>query len=71
MQIPVGHVEAGLRTYNLYSPFPEEFDRQAVGLISKFHFAPTETSRDNLIHEGKAPDSIFVTGNTGIDSLNL
>ena len=69
MQIPVGHVEAGLRTYNIYSPYPEEFNRQAVSIISKFNFAPTELSKQNLLKEGKAPDSIFVTGNTAIDAL--
>jgi UDP-N-acetylglucosamine 2-epimerase (non-hydrolysing) len=69
LQIPVGHVEAGLRTHNIYSPFPEEFNRQGVGLIAKYHFAPTETARDNLLSEGKNPDSIFVTGNTAIDAL--
>ena len=70
MQIPVGHVEAGLRTYNIYSPYPEEFNRQAVSIISKYNFAPTEAARDNLIKEGKDPDTIFVTGNTAIDALN-
>ena len=69
LQIPVGHVEAGLRTYNMYSPFPEEFNRQAVDLISRFYFAPTETSRQNLLKEGKQPNTIFVTGNTVIDAL--
>lgn len=69
MQIPVGHVEAGLRTYNLYSPFPEEFNRQAVDLIARFYFAPTETSRQNLLKEGKPDDRIYVTGNTVIDAL--
>ncbi len=69
MKIPVGHVEAGLRTYNIYSPYPEEFNRQGVGIIAKYHFAPTATARDNLIKEGKDPDSIFVTGNTSIDAL--
>ncbi|MBR4723895.1 MAG: UDP-N-acetylglucosamine 2-epimerase (non-hydrolyzing) [Clostridia bacterium] len=69
MQIPVGHVEAGLRTYNIYSPYPEEFNRQAVGIIAKYNFAPTELSKSNLIREGKNPDSIFVTGNTAIDAL--
>ena len=68
-QIPVGHVEAGLRTYNIYSPYPEEFNRQAVSIISKYNFSPTEHSRQNLIREGKNPDSIFVTGNTAIDAL--
>ncbi|MBE6708844.1 MAG: UDP-N-acetylglucosamine 2-epimerase (non-hydrolyzing), partial [Ruminococcaceae bacterium] len=69
LQIPVGHVEAGLRTYDIYSPYPEEFNRQAVGIISKYNFAPTERSKDNLVREGKAVDSIFVTGNTAIDAL--
>ena len=69
LQIPVGHVEAGLRTYNIYSPYPEEFNRQAVGIIAKYNFAPTELSRQNLIKEGKNPESIFVTGNTAIDAL--
>lgn len=67
--IKVGHVEAGLRTYNLQSPFPEEFNRQAVSLISDFNFAPTTTSESNLLAEGKAAESIFVTGNTAIDAL--
>ncbi|WP_289301513.1 non-hydrolyzing UDP-N-acetylglucosamine 2-epimerase, partial [Sporofaciens musculi] len=61
---------AGLRTYNIYSPYPEEFNREAVGAIASFHFAPTAVSRDNLIREGKKPDTIFVTGNTAIDALN-
>ncbi len=69
MQIPVGHVEAGLRTYNIHSPYPEEFNRQAVGIISKFNFAPTEVSKENLLREGKAEDTIYVTGNTAIDAL--
>ncbi len=69
LQIPVGHIEAGLRTYDIYSPYPEEFNRQAVSIISRFNFAPTEISRENLIKEGKNPDSIFVTGNTAIDAL--
>ncbi len=69
MRIPVGHVEAGLRTYNIYSPYPEEFNRQGVGIIAKYHFAPTSTARDNLIKEGKDPDCIYVTGNTSIDAL--
>lgn len=68
-RIPVGHVEAGLRTYNIYSPYPEEFNRQAVSIISKFNFAPTELSKQNLLKEGKNPDSIYVTGNTAIDAL--
>lgn len=69
MQVPVGHVEAGLRTYNIYSPYPEEFNRQAVSIISKYNFAPTELSRNNLIKEGKDKSSIYVTGNTAIDAL--
>ena len=69
LQIPVGHVEAGLRTYNIYSPYPEEFNRQAVSIISACNFAPTELSRQNLIREGKNPSSIYVTGNTAIDAL--
>lgn len=69
LQIPVGHVEAGLRTYNIYSPYPEEFNRQAVGIISRYNFAATELSRQNLLREGKLPDSIYVTGNTVIDAL--
>ena len=69
MQIPVGHVEAGLRTYNIYSPYPEEFNRQAVGIISQYNFAPTELSKTNLIKEGKRPETIYVTGNTAIDAL--
>ena len=69
MQIPVGHVEAGLRTYDIYSPYPEEFNRQAVGIIAKYNFSPTEMSRDNLLREGKRPESIYVTGNTAIDAL--
>lgn len=69
MRIPVGHVEAGLRTYNIYSPYPEEFNRQAVGIFAEYNFAPTPISRDNLIKEGKNPDKIYVTGNTAIDSL--
>ncbi|GAE94494.1 UDP-N-acetylglucosamine 2-epimerase [Gracilibacillus boraciitolerans JCM 21714] len=70
LQIPVGHVEAGLRTYNIYSPYPEEFNRQAVGLVAKYNFAPTEMSKENLLKEGKDPASIYVTGNTAIDALN-
>lgn len=69
MQIPVGHVEAGLRTYNIYSPFPEEFNRQATGIIAKYHFAPTENAKSNLIKEGKKEENIYVTGNTAIDAL--
>ena len=69
LQIPVGHVEAGLRTRNLHSPWPEEFNRQAVDVISSWYFAPTETSRKNLLDEAKPAERIFVTGNTGIDAL--
>lgn len=69
MQIPVGHVEAGLRTYDLQAPYPEEFNRQAVDIVSAFRFAPTEMSRQNLLREGKEPETVYVTGNTGIDAL--
>lgn len=68
-QIPVGHVEAGLRTYDIYSPYPEEFNRQAVSIISKYNFAPTQRSADNLIKEGKDQNTIYITGNTAIDAL--
>lgn len=68
-QIAIGHVEAGLRTYNIYSPYPEEFNRQAVGIVAKYNFSPTEQSRQNLLNEGKDPESIYVTGNTAIDAL--
>lgn len=69
MQIPVGHVEAGLRTYDIYSPYPEEFNRQAVSIIAKYNFAPTELSKANLVSEGKDENSIYITGNTAIDAL--
>ncbi len=69
LKIPVGHVEAGLRTNDIYSPYPEEFNRQAVGIISKYNFAPTELARNNLLSEGKKPENIFITGNTAIDAL--
>jgi UDP-N-acetylglucosamine 2-epimerase (non-hydrolysing) len=69
LQIPVGHVEAGLRTYDIHAPYPEEFNRQAVGIISQFHFAPTALAREHLLQEGKKPDSIYVTGNTVIDAM--
>lgn len=69
LQIPVGHVEAGLRTYNIYSPYPEEFNRQAVGIIAEYNFAPTKLSKENLLKEGKREESIYVTGNTAIDAL--
>ncbi len=68
-QIPVGHVEAGLRTYDIYSPYPEEFNRQAVGIVAKYNFSPTELSKNNLLKEGKDPSGIYVTGNTAIDAL--
>ena len=69
LQIPVGHVEAGLRTYDIHSPYPEEFNRQSVDIFSKYLFAPTEMSRKNLLKEGKCASNIFVTGNTAIDAL--
>lgn len=69
LQIPVGHVEAGLRTYNIYSPYPEEFNRQAVGIISQYNFAPTQMAADNLIKEGKDKSKIYITGNTVIDAM--
>ena len=70
-QVAVGHVEAGLRTYNKYSPFPEEMNRQFVGIVSDMNFAPTERSKNNLLREGKKEETIYVTGNTSIDALNL
>ena len=69
LQIPVGHVEAGLRTYNIYSPYPEEFNRQVISIIAKYNFAPTKLAKQNLLREGKDPASIFVTGNTVIDAM--
>ena len=69
LQIPVGHVEAGLRTHDIYSPWPEEFNHQAVDIVSEYYFAPTEASKQNLIDEGKRAEKIWVTGNTGIDAL--
>lgn len=69
LQIPVGHVEAGLRTYDIYSPFPEEFNRQAVSLLAEYHFAPTNQAKENLLREGKNAEKIYVTGNTAIDAL--
>ncbi len=69
LQIPVGHVEAGLRTYNLYSPYPEEFNRQAVGIVSQYNFAPTQLAAEHLKAEGKKPDTIYITGNTVIDAM--
>jgi len=69
LQIPVGHVEAGLRTYDIHSPYPEEFNRQATSIIAQYHFCPTNLSRTNLLKEGKIPGTIYVTGNTAIDAL--
>ncbi len=69
LQIQVGHVEAGLRTYNISSPYPKEFNRQSVGIISQFNFAPTQLSAANLIKEGKKPETVFITGNTVIDAM--
>ena len=69
LQIPVGHVEAGLRTYDIYSPYPEEFNRQAVSIVAKYHFAPTVLSKENLLREGKDENTIYITGNTAIDAL--
>jgi UDP-N-acetylglucosamine 2-epimerase (non-hydrolysing) len=69
LNIPVGHVEAGLRTYDIASPYPEEFNRQAVDSVTSYLFAPTEVSKANLLREGKAPETIYVTGNTAIDAL--
>lgn len=69
LKIPVGHVEAGLRTYDIFSPFPEEFNRRTVSLISKFNFTPTKLSKQNLLNEGVSESNIFVTGNTVIDAL--
>lgn len=70
-QVAIGHIEAGLRTGNKYSPFPEEANRQMIGVLADLHFAPTNVSRDNLLREGKDPKTIFVTGNTAIDALKL
>lgn len=69
LQIPVGHVEAGLRTYNIQSPFPEEFNRQVIDIISQYYFTPTKLSKENLVKEGKNKNAIFITGNTAIDAL--
>ena len=69
LQIPVGHVEAGLRTYNIYSPYPEEFNRQGVGIIAAYHFSPTPLSAENLLREGKKQETIYITGNTVIDAM--
>lgn len=70
LQIPVGHVEAGLRTHDIFSPWPEEFNRQAVDIITNYYFAPTTQAKQNLLNEGKPENRIWVTGNTGIDALN-
>ena len=69
LRIPVGHVEAGLRTYDIYSPYPEEFNREAVSIISKYNFAPTLIAKENLLREGRRAESIYVTGNTVIDAM--
>jgi UDP-N-acetylglucosamine 2-epimerase (non-hydrolysing) len=69
LQIPVGHIEAGLRTHNIYSPYPEEFNRQAVSIVSQYNFAPTKMAADNLVNEGRNPDNIYITGNTVIDAM--
>lgn len=69
LHIPIGHIEAGLRTYDMQSPFPEEFNRQCVGLIAARHFAPTQMAADNLLKEGKAENTVYITGNTSIDAL--
>ena len=69
LQIPVGHVEAGLRTYDIHSPYPEEFNRRAVGIIARYNFAPTRPAAENLIREGKAPDTVYLTGNTVVDAM--
>ena len=71
LHVPVGHVEAGLRTWDVHSPWPEEFNRQAVDIISEYYFAPTFASKQNLINEGKPEERVFVTGNTGIDALRV
>lgn len=69
LQIPIGHVEAGLRTYDITSPYPEEFNRQAVGIVANYHFSPTDMAKENLVKEGKNEDDIYITGNTAIDAL--
>ena len=69
LQIPVGHVEAGLRTFDIYSPYPEEFNREAVSIVSQYNFAPTKLSKENLLREGRCAEKIFVTGNTVIDAM--
>lgn len=69
LKIPISHVEAGVRTYNIYSPYPEEFNRKSVSIISSYHFALTDLSKENLLKEGKNTETIYVTGNTAIDTL--
>jgi UDP-N-acetylglucosamine 2-epimerase (non-hydrolysing) len=69
LRTPVGHIEAGLRTYDLSAPYPEEFNRQATGIVASYHFAPSELAKRQLLAEGKHPSTVFVTGNTGIDAL--
>jgi UDP-N-acetylglucosamine 2-epimerase (non-hydrolysing) len=69
LRIPVGHVEAGLRTHDIYSPYPEEFNRQAVSIVSRYNFAPTARAAENLRREGRDPGTIFITGNTAIDAM--
>lgn len=71
LQIPVGHVEAGLRTYNIFSPYPEEFNRQAISILARYNFAPTEAAKSNLLSEGRDETGIYVTGNTAIDALKI
>lgn len=70
-RIPVAHIEAGLRTYHIDSPYPEEFHRQVIGLVTKWHFAPTEVAQENLLQEGKKKKTVFVTGNTVVDALRF
>lgn len=69
LQIPIGHIEAGLRTYNIHSPYPEEFNREAVSIVSSYNFAPTPLAQANLLREGRKAESIYVTGNTVIDAM--
>lgn len=69
LRIPVGHVEAGLRTYDIFSPYPEEMNRRSIGIMASYHFAPTTAARDHLLQEGTAPDRVFITGNTAIDAM--
>ena len=71
LRVPIGHIEAGLRTYDIYSPYPEEFNRQVVSIISKYNFAPTQNAKDNLVREGRKENTIYITGNTVIDALKI